>query len=194
VMTQEDILAAIRDRAAKIPVPWRRWLPYVGLILILSMVWVVWDGPDQGTSQAGPGQGAAVRTGPAVRHSADGAVGQVVYSGAASRRFRPLPDLFAKAVSTKKPLPTSPGSAEAAKPGATVPVQPVAQPVQVVGSITAEGSQLVILQQGNQTQACAVGDTFAGYRVAYISPVAVGVEQGGQITEIALQKGNYHVH
>lgn len=180
------------------------WLPYAVILVLLAGIWLWWEDPaGQLNMERGEKQVASIS--PPVfsaekdRHS-ENLQGHQVYNAASARRCRPLNDLFAhttgRAVAPAEQqvamsLPDRSGGGPATGADKAISHEKVLHETipQACGLIRSGDICLVVLRKDNNTKACAVGDTFGGYRLLYIGDDVAGLERDGIVTEILLQKG-----
>ena len=185
---RNKIQALVQQGRARLQENWRRWLPYAAIALFLGAVWFLWDDTtahDQITGEMKHSQEAASPSFCAEkRGSSDG---RLVCSVSKNQRHKALPDLFA-ALPEKAALPAAGTGAAPVEPKAARAAK--ARPVPTVAGYMEEGGRcLLLLSCQGQSAACAVGETFAGWRVAYINDAVAGLEQDGTVIEITLTKG-----
>lgn len=185
-------LAVLMERGRNFLAHHRRtWLPYGVIMLCLAGIWFCWDGAPSSRHEVirekknSHSSSSPVFSASETVHHEDSIKGELLCSAAQTQRRRPLPDLFdgslpKKAANTKLPAETQ------AKPAAAStqnmpkpPVYPVLQ-----GILHQGHTRLAFLAQDGKTKVCAVGEEFAGYRVAYIQDQAVGLYTDKGIVEI----------
>lgn len=64
-----------------------------------------------------------------------------------------------------------------------MPSQPIRVP-QVCGTMEEKGRRLILLSNGQKSQACAAGDSFDSWQIVYISPGMAGLSKEGVIHEV----------
>lgn len=171
----------------------KTWLPYAGILVCLGAIWLWWDEPQgqeymkreasQSTSGMSPVFSAS--------DAESGGKGNLIYDVRPALRYKPLPDLFAGSLPKKTAAPEVRPAAPAA-----VPKEDKKQPRQdktewalpaVCGAVHEGDVHLVLLQWQGQTAACAAGEWWNGWYVAYVNRQAVGLQREGRVWEISLQ-------
>lgn len=177
----------------------KTWVPYVVIFLFVGGVWVWWDNePATETTVVQHRDDSDTPRPIEDSHSEKNETGgQLICATAAARRNRPLPDLFAlslPAVDTVQPsqasnnLSESSGKAlpkEKQEAKEKVSQQPPAPPT-LAGSICQGGEYLIILKNGQSTQLCRLGDSFAGWQVLYIDNMQVILGQGDAVVSLSI--------
>lgn len=169
----------------------RTWLPYGAILLCLAGIWFCWDDRSTGQEPIREKKNESRSSSP-VFSAANGDVqekketGTLVYSTAAARQSKPLPDLFAHSLPKKTMAETAPPAAtqpqKAARKGET---KQVSLP-KVCGVVENGGQTLVFLQHDNKTNVYGIGDVLNGYRIVYINTRAVGLQKEDVIIEIPM--------
>lgn len=118
------------------------------------------------------------------------AEGSLVYDVRPAIQYKPLPDLFGGSLPKKTAAaeqnggpPMSPTAKSVEK---TESVQPPWTLPTVGGSIHQGKEHLVLLQWQGQSAACAAGESWQGWYIAYINRRAVGLMRDGKLWEIRL--------
>lgn len=169
----------------------RKLLPYGAILAVLGGIGFFWDGgpaeekadmrekihADDGSS---PSFSATAQ-----HQDSKNKEGTLIFSTAAARRRKPLPELFvpppvSAAEKTSAPV-TRQGNAADLVSGQPSPA--VRLPV-VSGRMDNSGATLIILSFGDTVKACAEGEYFGGFYISYISPLSVILERDGSVWEI----------
>lgn len=170
----------------------RTWLPYGAILLSLTGIWFCWDDRSIGQESIREKKNESRSSSPVFSAPNDDRqekkeTGTLVYSTAAVRQSKPLPDLFAHSLPKKT-------MAEAAS-AAVIQTQKTVQKGEtkqastlpkVCGTVENAGKTLVFLQYDNKTNVYGVGDMLSGYRILYINTRAVGLQKEDVIIEIPM--------
>lgn len=111
------------------------------------------------------------------------------YSLTGTRRTKPLADLFEPSAGT--PAVGAEGKKEKGpekqekqnRKDRQMPLQSIRVP-QVCGTMEEKGRRLILLSNGQKSQACAAGDSFDSWQIVYISPGVAGLSKEGVIHEV----------
>ena len=108
------------------------------------------------------------------------------YSLTGTRRTKPLADLFEPSAGT--PAVGAEGKKEKGpekqnRKDRQMPSQSIRVP-QVCGTMEEKGRRLILLSNGQKSQACAAGDSFDSWQIVYISPGVAGLSKEGVIHEV----------
>lgn len=174
----------------------KKWLFLLGILGFLSGVYFFWAKEQQTTVLET--QEAAQRE--ETEADAEKQDGELVYGVQSALRYRPLPNLFADSTSEKKNENTVPASKEnraqaTVMPAAAenmgtnkiIPPKEAEPAVPIVRGAVHQGQQhLVMLEYEKKVQPYAAGEYCGSWRIAYINPRAVGIEQGTQVLELSL--------
>lgn len=170
----------------------RTWLPYGAILLSLTGIWFCWDDRSIGQESIREKKNESRSSSPVFSAPNDDRqekkeIGTLVYSTAAVRQSKPLPDLFAHSLPKKT-------MAEAAS-AAVIQTQKTVQKGETkqtstlpkaCGTVENAGQTLVFLQYDNKTNVYGVGDMLSGYRILYINTRAVGLQKEDVIIEIPM--------
>ena len=170
----------------------RTWLPYGAILLCLAGIWFCWDDRSTGQKLIREKKNENRSSSPvfSAQHGdlqEKKEIGTLVYSTAAARQSKPLPDLFAHSLPKKTmaeaapPAVISPPKTE--QKGETKQAPPLPK---VCGAMENGGQTLVFLQQDNKTNVYGIGDVLNGYRIVYINTHAVGLQKEDVIIEIPM--------
>lgn len=176
----------------------KTWLPYGAILVVLTGIWFLWDGPEGQTHTIREKQSDQRSTSP-VFSTADtkkktDSPGTLVYGTAQSIRTKPLPDLFAPALPEQDagaPEPTvsvpiiAPVPEKKTAHQAEKPQQALVWPT-VHGSIRSGAKRLVIVSSPQGTRVCAAGDWFDSFYIAYVHEWAVGIQKDAETREFPL--------
>lgn len=176
----------------------KTWLPYGVILLLLTGVWCIWDGPEHTSTTIREPKNhndslAPVLSSPGGEKEKTKQENALVYSTAAARRKKPLGNLFGSALpkedtaqkvgqEVKESHVEDKEKIEKIKPlnnSKALPTAPIA-----CGTICTDVEHLVILQSGSVTRTCQAGDTFEGWYVAYVNGQAVGLIRNDEVIEI----------
>lgn len=172
----------------------KTWLPYGVILACLTGIWFWWDGPasDQNVvvretknhTDSPPPSFLHKKAGPPSKGE-----GRCIHSLAGIRRTKPLADLF------ESPVAMETAGKEAKKEDNPEQKEkqngrekerlsrPVPLP-QVLGVLEEGGRRLILLSNGLRSQACAAGESFDSWQIAYISHGVAGLSKEGVIHEV----------
>jgi hypothetical protein len=184
---------------------YKEGLPYGAILLFLIVIWFFWNNSTgqirQTTGETkhsqevstpvfvsqkqgerkGTATDAASSTGTAKEDGEN--LGTLVYGTSTVRRSRPLPDLFSHTLTAEAVQPTTAPTPSTEHAGLQkTKKQPVLP--RSCGVMESDDTCLVILQSGQETRPCAVGDRIDDYTVVYINTDYIGLEKNGEIIEI----------
>lgn len=175
----------------------KTWLPYGVILVCLTGIWFWWDGPASNQNvviretknhQDSPSPSfLQKKTGPSLRNG-----GTCLYSLAGIRRTKPLADLFEPAAGRqtagteeKKDNELEKQNKQDKQIGKDRQTRSHPDPVpQVCGTMEETGRRLILLTNGQKSQACAVGESFGSWQIVYISPGVAGLAKEGVIHEV----------
>lgn len=170
----------------------RTWLPYGAILLSLTGIWFCWDDRSPGQELIREKKNESSSSSPVFSASNDGLqekkeTGTLVYSTAAARQSKPLPDLFAHSLPKKTmveaALPAEIQPRKTAEKGETKKASPLPN---VCGTVENGGQTWVFLQYDSKTNVYGVGDVLNGYRIVYINAHAVGLQKEDILIEIPM--------
>lgn len=171
----------------------KTWLPYGAILVFLTSLWFLWDGPEKQTQTIRETKNEDRSSSPVFSATEKMASpsGELVYSTASGIRMKPLPDLFARSLPKQETRPqTPPQPVTAAKPASTATVKPhIIWPV-VRGTVQSGTKGFVILSSGTETKLCGPGDYIDGFYVLALYEWAVVLSKDGQDKEILLTGGS----
>lgn len=175
----------------------KTWLPYGVILVCLTGIWFWWDGPaskqnvvireTKNHHDSPPPSFLQKKTGPSSKNG-----GTCRYSLAGTRRTKPLADLFEPASGTtvagteEKKTNEPEKQKEQGEPNRKdmkTHSRPIQVP-QVCGTMEEKGRRLILLSNGQKSQACAAGDSFDSWQIVYISPGVAGLAKEGVIHEV----------
>lgn len=170
----------------------RTWLPYGAILLSLTGIWFCWDDRSIGQESIREKKNESRSSSPVFSAPNDDRqekkeTGTLVYSTAAVRQSKPLPDLFAHSL-PKKTMAEAVSAAviqtqKTVQKGETKQASTLPK---VCGTVENAGKTLVFLQYDNKTNVYGVGDMLSGYRILYINTRAVGLQKEDVIIEIPM--------
>lgn len=188
MVTKNNLLSALQKVRNGIVQHRRAWLPYAGILVCLGAIWIWWDEP-QGQENMKRETSQHAGTSPVFSVSEEGEKGGPVCDVRSALCYKPLPDLFGGSLPKKTAVP------EAAQPPApAVPEKSkskekakkeVPRPA-VCGAVHQDGTHLVILKWQGQTAACAAGEWWNGWYIAYVNSRAVGLQRDEEFFEVPL--------
>ena len=172
----------------------KTWLPYGVILVCLTGIWFWWDGPaskqnivireTKNHHDSPPPSFLQKKTGPSLKNG-----GTCRYSLTGTRRTKPLADIFEHSAGT--PAVGAEGKKEKGpekqekqnRKDRQMPSQSIRVP-QVCGTMEEKGRRLILLSNGQKSQACAAGDSFDSWQIVYISPGVAGLSKEGVIHEV----------
>lgn len=175
----------------------KTWLPYGVILVCLTGIWFWWDGPaskqnvvireTKNHHDSPPPSFLQKKTGPSLKN-----VGTCRYSLAGTRRTKPLADLFepasgTKVAGTEEKKTNAPEKQKEQGKQNRKDVKTHSRPIQVpqvCGTMEEKGRRLILLSNGQKSQACAAGDSFDSWQIVYISPGVAGLSKEGVIHEV----------
>ena len=168
----------------------KTWLPYVGILVCLGAVWFWWEEPQGQVNMKRDASQQQAEKHPVFDTPEKEAEGSLVYDIRPAIQYKPLPDLFGGSL-PKKAVAAEPKGGPDMSPTAksvktTESVQPQWTLPTVGGSIHQGKDHLVLLQWQGQSAACAAGESWQGWYIAYINRQAVGLMRDGKLWEIRL--------
>lgn len=173
------------------------WLPYGAILVFLTSLWFLWDGPEGQTQTIRETKNDVRSSSPvfSATETEKPSPGALVYSTASSIRTKPLPDLFAPSL----PKQEAEKQATPGVPIAALPPSGTQQPQRTVreltwptvrGTMQSGAHHFVILSSGTETKICGPGDSIDGFYIAYVHAWAVGLQKEGQERELVLTGGS----
>lgn len=168
----------------------KTWLPYVGILVCLGAVWFLWEEPQGQVNMKRDASQQQAGKHPVFDTPETEPEGGLVYDVRPAIQYKPLPDLFGGSL---------PKKAVAAEPTEGADLSPTAKSVTegksaqmqwtlptVGGSIHQGKEHLVILQWQGRSAACAAGESWQGWYIAYVNSQSVGLMRDGRLWEIRL--------
>lgn len=167
----------------------KTWLPYVGILVCLGAVWFWWEEPQGQVNMKRDASQQQAGKHPVFDTSETTAEDRLVYDVRPAIQYKPLPNLFGGSLPKKTDAETIGGDdfLSAEKPKEQGKTTPSTWSLPLVGGSIHQGQEhMVILQWQGQSAACAVGDSWQGWYIAYINRQAVGLMRDGKLWEIRL--------
>ena len=168
------------------------WIPYAVIAMLLAGVWFFWNDTTEQSQVTGEMKHSQESPSPVFYGAdTDGQEARLVCAVGTVRRTKPLPDLFMQQQGLPGKGDKTLRESNPARMGKELTTQDKQRQKMTslprgCGRIEEEGRTLIVLTDESKSAVCAVGETFNGWRLAYINDGIYGLEQAGIIREISL--------